>query len=240
MGTLTLTQIRSELTAALGNRDDLTDARLTRFVNLAQSRIARMHDFEELESLDTSISTTFNNNDNDRFVTPPTTLKKIRSIVLLDDAQSRKLTYRSPRAMDISVAEPEYHARNWPKVYTKFQNKLELYPLPNAVYPLRFRFAAWPTTFNEDGSDDSDTSDFDAKDDILITLSTVVAYNSLGDVEKGKELWRIYVSLMNDAVGEDVERPDLERLPNIGVRKSSGVVGDYWANPFVFGVGGDW
>src|SRR3990167_8565002 len=53
MGTLTFTELQDEVRSALGGRTDL-NARLPRALNIAQQRLARIHDFDEMETLTTT------------------------------------------------------------------------------------------------------------------------------------------------------------------------------------------
>lgn len=229
MGTLTANELKDELAIWLGSRDDISDTRLFGFLNLAQQRLARRKSFEEFEKLDTSIQLIYTPADSDRFITLPSDIKKIRSWVVLDGTSSRKLVFRNSRQWDKITPAPEEDSREKPRIYTKFQGKAEIWPLPDQTYNTRLRYSAWPTVLAADG----DASDFDNKDDVLLNLAMVIAYTSLGNIDKGKEFWVIYNSLLKDVEGEDSEKPDQDYVPETLRDMGLGMPDEYWANPFV-------
>lgn len=231
MGTLTADELKDELSSWLGSRDDITDARLFRFLNLAQHRLARVRSFEELEKLDTSIQFQDNSLDSDRFITLPSDIKKIRSWVVLDGNNSLKLTFYPARQWDKVQPKPEQDARGRPSIYTKFQNKAEIWQLPDATYSTRLRYSAWPAALSAGGS----ASDFDHKDDILLNLAMVIAYTAVANMEKASEFWKIYRSLLNDAIGEDLEKPDMELIPDAMHGINYPTPDEYWKDPFYKG-----
>jgi len=84
MGTLTFTELQDEVRSALGGRTDL-NARLPRALNIAQQRLARIHDFDEMETL-TTTTFGFAGTTADRFLALPSK-REVFSIILLDGAQ---------------------------------------------------------------------------------------------------------------------------------------------------------
>src|SRR5688500_4635628 len=141
MGTLTFAELKEEVRAGLLARSD-TDLRLGRFVNLAQQRLARMHDFNEMEIISTTLLRN-TGEDSDRFLQMPT-LREVYSIVLLDGANSRKMVGRTPQYMDRFQSMPEYWARSWPVNYCEWGSYIETFPLPQADYYVRMRWTQWP------------------------------------------------------------------------------------------------
>ena len=126
MGTLTESELKDEVKRALGNRDDM-DSRLVRFLNLAQIKMARTHEFEELQTVtDDTLGYTGVAAD-DKFLDVATTIKNIYSFRIFDSAQSRKLEYIPSRQWDKKIPLPEYYATGWPSSYTKWRHKLEFW-----------------------------------------------------------------------------------------------------------------
>jgi len=227
MGTLTLTQLKTEVRSALGNRTDLDD-RLTIMLNLAQMRIARRNRWEELETLNTD-NLTYNNDDDDRFLAKPANTRDIHSFVLLDGANSRKLKRRSPRMWDAIVAKPEYFSRGRPSHYVLYREIIELFRMPDSAYSVRLRISLWPTSFSD--SSPTATSDLDHKDDMLIALSNSYAFSTLGDTERAGRWWVIYSNMLKDALREEEQEADLDRLPEAEMRAEV-MQGEPWLDPF--------
>lgn len=229
MGTLTLDGMKSEIRAALGNRTDL-DTRLTRIINLAQMRIARIRRWEELESIYTNTTPYTGVPADDKFLSFPGNMRDIYSVVLKYGAESRKLTRFPNRVWDRQIPMPEYWATGKPSAYTLHRNVMEFWRIPDANYPLVARGVEWPVAFSDTLPDA--TSQLDQKDDMLIALSTSWCFMTLKDTETSRKWWSIYANMLNAAIGEEAEKPDLDQLPNPGV-SGQGFSGDYWRNPWV-------
>lgn len=233
MGTLTESELKDEVKRALGNRDDM-DSRLVRFLNLAQTKMARTHEFAELETVDDDTLSYSGTAATDKFFTIANTVKNIYSFRIFDSAQSRKLTYIPPRKWDQKIPLPEYYATGWPDFYTRWRGKLEFWRVPNQAFSYEMRNSNWPTPF--DDSSPNATSDFVEKDDIIIYLSISWAFASLGKTQKATEFWQFYRTAMNSAIGDDIVEPDLTIAPNVGGGIDGVALGNYWADPFIGGV----
>jgi hypothetical protein len=226
MGVLTLAELKTEVRAALGGRHDL-DSRLTSIVNLAQMRLARIHDFDEMEILST---TTVNNtaNDNDRFLVLPDK-REVYSIVLLDGANSRKLVQRTPQFWDRYISKPEYWSRFIPSDYMIWNNTIEAYPLPDKTYTIRIRWTKWPTAL----SADTDVSEFLNKDDVLIELAVSYALRSLGKEDDADKHERAAMRMLGEAANMDDSKPDMQITPALSDSQViSGNPLEYWRDPF--------
>jgi len=225
MGTYSFSILKSELLANLGNRDDLTDARLGRFINMAQMRLARMRSFYELEDVltwsFTATTATF---------TLPAVYRKINSIVVINGSSSKKLRRLLQRTWDLEVPYPTALSTGQPLHYVLYEKKIELYPIPDITYSAQARVSLWPTDLALDAS----LSDFEQKDDLIIMLATVLAFNSLGDKDKAATCWQIFQTMLSEAMGEDMEEPDLDVLPGPAVT-TGGPGGQPWTNPFISG-----
>lgn len=226
MGTLTLTELKAEITASHGNRTDIA-TRLTQTLNLSQMRIARVNLWEELESLNTSFSTATGNRYVDISSANP---HEVLSVVLVDGTVSKKLTRRVYRQLDKLQPYPEANATGKPDAYDVFAKKIELYRIPDAIYPLRIRLSIWPTAFS-DGSP-SAVSTLDMKDDMLIALSNSWLFLTLGKSEDANKWWNIYRQMLSSAVAEEGRTPDMDFV--YGAGSARGLEPDTpWANPFV-------
>ena len=223
MGSLTFTELQDEVRSALGGRTDL-NSRLPRALNIAQQRLARIHDFDEMETLTT---TSISNNalDSDRFLALPSK-REVFSIVRLDGAQSKKLKQRSARFWDTRIPMPEYWTRNRPEEYVLWGNQAEIWPMPNATYSIRIRWSKWPTDLTG-----SATSEFLQKDDILIELAVIYLLNSLGKEEDAAKHTATLNQLLAEAIQIDDTKPDLDIEP-----ASTGPLNsEPWNDPFYRG-----
>ena len=226
MGTLPRSELVEELKGFFGNRDDITDSRYIRWLNLAQTRIARIHGWEELEE-ESSLSTTANS----KTISIPSNTRKVRSVVLIDGTSSKKLTGYLYKEFDKHIPYPEALSTGRPTIYTHWKGQLELWKIPDAVYSVKMRRTFWPTAFT---SSSDVASDLDEKDDAIIMLAASWGHLSLRNTEDGTKYWRIYTRLINEAIGEDVERPDVDLFGAAG--PSVGAPTDYWKDPFVHSV----
>lgn len=230
MGTLTLTELQDEVRAGMGGRVDL-NARLTRFLNLAQQRLARLHDFDEMETASVvSLPNTGAATDGD-IVLP--TLRELHSIRIEDESRSRKLVQRSPRWFDRMLPMPNYHSRDIPAIYMIWKDVVSVWPLPEKAYPtVRLRWTKWPTDLSAGGT----PSEFNQKDELLIELAISYAYRSLGNPEEAAKHEAIASRLFAEAVTTDRDKPDLEMRgdPSEGSQAPQ----DYWRDPFVRSIDG--
>ena len=229
MGTLTFSDLQDEVRAALGNRTDL-DARLPRVINLAQQRLARIHDYDEMEVISTTVISN-TGNDNDKYLTLPLK-REVFSIVLLDGANSRKLIQRTPQYWDRRLPMPEYWSRDRSQDYIIWGNVVEIWPLPDASYTLRMRWSMWPA----DLVNANDKSEFLNKDELLIELSLVYLLNSLGKEADAAKHSAIVSMLMAEAAAKDDTKPDLNILPSASdaqVLAEGGIGSTPWIDPFV-------
>jgi len=222
MGTLTFTELQDEIRSALGGRVDL-NARLPRAINLAQQRLARIHDFDEMEIL-TTTTFGFTSTDADRFLSLPAK-REVFSIILLDGAQSKKLKQRTVRFWDNRIPMPEYWNRNRPIEYVLWGDKAEIWPMADAAYSVRIRWSKWPT----DLVNPTDVSEFLQKDDILIELAVIYILNSLGKEEDASKHTITLRTLLAEVVTIDDTKPDLDIEPSGNYTP----IGDSWLNPFV-------
>ena len=228
MGTLTKLELEAEVRAALGNRRDL-DSRLGKCLNLAQQRLARLHDFDEMEFISEGLLQN-TGEDSDRFIQMPT-LRELYSLVLLDGANSRKLVGRTAQWMDRNVSQPEYFSRGVPVFYVLWGYYVEVFRLPQQNYPVRMRGTQWPLDLVED----TDKSQFNQKDEILIELALSYVNRTLGKDSKATEHERIAMRLVEEAKENDRTKPDETVVPGLSDSDAAMSGGNNlpWLDPFV-------
>ena len=229
MGTLTLTQLEDEVRSALGGRTDL-DSRLTRFINLAQERLARAHTFEEMQRAEDFTLGFTSTPATDKFQAFSTLTnsnpKEIYSVTIVDGTSSQKLIYRPPRQWDKLLPAPESRSTGRPAFYTTWNDKFEWYPVPDKAYSATIRMSIWPTDLSG-----SNKSDLDHKDDIIVYLAVSWAFHSLGRREDAARFYNIAKVMMEEAFSEDRDKPDGEFVPEHG--DVSVKLTDYWKDPFI-------
>lgn len=237
MGTLTFTQLQAEVQAGLGGRTDLS-ARLPTFINLAQQRLSRIFDFDEMDVIATTvISNTASVND--KFIILPQ-LREIYSLRLVDNitgtgSQARKLQQVHHRKWDKLIPYPEWYSRGKPTHYMVWGQFVELWRLPDFNYTIYLRYTKWPTPLVAAG----DFSDFNMKDELLIELSLVYAYRSLGRMEDAFKHQVMFGKLWDEYAYPNMKNPDIDIVPGPGVAElDPTTTGNYWANPFIQSTGG--
>jgi len=231
MGTITYTQMKTEILANLGNRSEFDEDRLVVILNLAQMRIARFRAWEELTSVTDDTFTITADEEDDKAVPLPSNIKDIYTFrIITGQGQSRKLIRRTTRWFDENIPEPEYYTRNKPVNYTRFANALEVHPVPDDTYRYLIRQRFWPTAFDKTAGQ---KTELDHKDDLLVALSTNWAFQSLGRLEDAGRWWTIYLNMLKSAGLEDAEKPDEMIAPAF---ESGLKTGEYWRDPFVKGV----
>lgn len=231
MGTLTLDELKDEVRRGMGGRTDL-DLRLTRFLNLAQQRLARLHDYDEMETLsDASLVFTPAPTDGD-IVLP--NLRELYSIRIWDDSRSVKLQQRSPRWWDKMIPEPDYHSRDIPQIYTIWGNTVQVFPLPEKNYTnlVKLRWTKWPTPL----SSPTAPSEFNEKDELLIELAIAYAYRSLGNPDEAAKHNSAARQLFLESNLTDREKPDLDMAGDASTGSMS--PRNYWEDPFVRSIDG--
>lgn len=226
---LTFTELQDEVRFSLGGRTDL-DSRLGRAINMAQQRLAKIHDFDEFEINSTStISNT--GNTSDKYITLPLK-REIYSLVVMDGTKSHKLVQRTAQWWDRLITTPEYFSRDMPHSYTVWNNTIEMFPMPDADYTLRLRWTKWPA----DLSSGSSTSEFLRKDEILIELALVYIFRTLGKEQDAITHWRMAELLIAEAKITDDNKPDLNIVPGPSDIEVAGMnTNEYWNDPFYKG-----
>ena len=137
MGTFTLDEMKTEIRECLGGRADY-DTRLTLLINLAQMRLARRHDFEELRARGSLTAPVTGTPVDDMTVALPTSpkLRKINSIAVMDGQNSQKLLGRTWRQWDSEIPKTEEFARGRHSMYRRIGISIEMWIILDIEYKL--------------------------------------------------------------------------------------------------------
>lgn len=235
MGTYTLTQMRAEIGNHFANRSDLGNADFDLALNLGQTRIARAHDFEELRKVEDGTLPFVDTAATDRYflfsaLATTTNPREIYSFrIVSGDGSAAKLKYESTRKFDAEIPDPEFLSTGQPHRYTIWQNRFELYKIPDQAYPYTLRMTVWPTALTTA----SQTSDLREKDDALIMLAISWTWNRLGEYDRAARFFGIFKDMFKDAVAEDERKPDRDLAPSAGRAHAVVLTDQYWLNPFI-------
>ena len=211
------------------------NSQLNDYINHAQQRIARKHDWIELSKTEEFSPTYSGTVATDRFFAlsnlTNSNPKGIYSVIVIDGASSRKLIRRTPRQWDSIFPHHEaVTSIGRPSDYVLWQDKLEFYRIPETSRVFDMRLQAWP--INQTSGATTGSSDLKEKDDAIIYLSAGMAFNSLGEYEKGRMFTGFGMQLVQEAIEmeERVVDRSLHPLHTEGPVRGRG---DYWANPWV-------
>lgn len=225
MGTLTLAQFQTEIWANLGNRKDVDAGRIQTILNLAQTRIARIHRWDELFHVEFAAPDYANSPTTDSRLKLPERTRDIHSLRVIDGTSSRKLIRTWPRRADEVHPNPGAYSTRKPHHYVRYADYAELIPVPDKSYTYRMRFDKWPTPLTLAAQQ----SDFEEKDDALIALATNWIFQSLGSYDKAGRWWTTYRDIINDSAQEQIVKPDMERVSE---SIEGAPLGTYYLDPF--------
>lgn len=198
---MTLQELREEVRQNIHQQSgSIADERITDYINWAQQEIAQIRTFSEML---TSFSTTtvaatqcYNH---------PVDVKEIYSLVLIDGANSRKLRQVSPRGYDYDVPYPENTTQGRPAYYIDYGDNFELYPIPDDAYSLEARCAVYPS----DLSDDSDESDLEKKDALIVALASAYGARAIHEFQMAQYYEnQVAARLLAHAIKADSKKPD--------------------------------
>lgn len=240
MGELTLSDFQTEILAALGNRTENTTITLPRIVaalNLAQSRINRSYDFNEMQEVALAQMNFTGTPALDKFLVPPPDVKTIHSFVCLDtsaglssEGQSRKVIEKPWRWFDKRFPAPEWLPPSWPEIYCRWGAFIVMVPAPFLQFTAQLRYIKKPATFV--AADLTQSSDYDSKDDILINYALGYFYKTLGRPDRAAYFEGLAKEQLDEAIDRNDTRPDIEISRDAG--EGTGLMqGPYWADPWV-------
>jgi hypothetical protein len=209
----------------------LLSTRILMYLNWAQRRIAKHHTFWALQKTKENAATVAD------IKTYPlesgtnnlglTNVSKINTVKLMDSENSRKLEYWLYRKFDKFIPRPENYTTGRPSVYTRWQNNLILYRIPDAVYTLEIKYGVFPTNLTSD----SQLHDFgEDKDELLVTAGVLETYLALQEYGEAKNWYELFIGQLEDAVKSEDEsdwEPDGESYSKPGYSS-----GSPWSDPF--------
>ena len=201
------------------------------YLNWAQKRIARFYSFHELNQEKTDAATVtdlktypMSSGTSNLGLTRP---KDIATIRLIDSHNSRTLTRWSYRRFDRTFPRPENYTTGRPSIYARWGNNLILYRIANAVYTLSIKYPQWAL----DLTAASQRSDYDNKDQLLVTAGVMETYLALEEYADVAIWYPKFLGQLKDAVraeGDVDWEPQAE--PFGGFREYGS--GEPWVDPF--------
>lgn len=199
---MNLGELRTAVRDILNRHEtDLTDSMANRYINWAEKRIAQLHTFDELhgrwQAALVKGQQTYNF---------PERTKEVFSLLLISNAESRKLVRVSPREFDRTVPYPEYKTESRPEYYVHYGKNFELYPIPDSSYTLECRNSWLPSGMTEDAH----TPDLEDKDDLIVALAVSHGWMELHELEDASIWEKHAVRLFQEAVESEEREPDLE------------------------------
>lgn len=238
MGTLTLSQLQTEVLAAHGNRGDYSEDRRIVALNIAQTRIARAYDWNELWAIDTGTIGDAADVTVDKFENTPTNIRRIYSFRIVDAASkqnSRKLRFVHQKHWDEEIPETEAWATETPSIYTIWKRSgnfvFELWQIPDTSYNYEIRSAKWPTNFVS--TSPTATSDLDDKDDMIIALAASWLFLTGREMEEANRWWAVYKEMLNNAADQDIEQNEIDLKAPLEMALRGDLPGvEPWKDPF--------
>lgn len=230
MGYLTRDEMIEEVRDNLGGRQDVSEEKIIRALNLALQKISRRWDFRDLQRY------AYNTLEiGESFIRTADEVREIYNFVLIDSGGTRRKLIRVPqrqwsKLFDTTTRE----STSTPTHYTVWRSDLQLNPTPSDEFRVELRYTIWPTQFLEGSEYGTIKSEYKHLDDVIINFATAYLFKKLRqDVDSDQYLVEAQREL-EDAVREDKVIPDEAIVPDGDI--DAGGVGDYWKNPFVLGV----
>ena len=227
--------IRQTMFKLQPRNDGVTLIAVEAAINDAQKVIAQVAEFDELMTLDTTSATTVADKksyhvDSDWNLVR---CKDIYSIRLMSEGESRKLVYVPFRKLDELIPYTELTGTGKPSWYTQRGKSYELYSVPDDSYSLYIQHSQWPSVLDED----SDQTEFENIDHVIITLSADMALASL---EGGAPDWFTRAKQLLGVMINSQGKPDQTRVAQPFSSIHSSCPGEYWNNPFCKKGLGEW
>lgn len=242
MGDLTRAQFRAEVAANLGGRDDLESGSPLDTVNRALDRIltrivrANSNGWSELKRYDTEAITVTGVKATDVLYTNlPTNLDKIKSLLVKETGvtYSYRLVQMLRSQWDFLIGDSESRPVGQISHYvdergSTVARQLRWWPVPQLDFTLFRMYTVKPTPFALDTS----VSDFEDKDDLILSGTTAYMLNRYQAFEESDAWFKAFSSQLQEAVKEDKRNPDVHAIPrSIQTRVAMAGI-DPWLNPF--------
>ena len=235
----TVAQMVTIIADALGKSESATaisgttlQDRCVDFLNWGQQRMARFYSFHELNTYTETAATVASTSryplvtgTNNLGLTRP---KDISSIRLIDGANSRILTRKSPRWFDKKVPLITNFADARPHIYIRWGNDVEMFRRPDAAYDLYIRYPQWAT----DLTISSTSTDFENKDQILISVAILEGYLHFEEYEDAKIWLQRTVGLLVDAVRAEGDVDWEPEADAMSLTQAGFTAGEPWLDPY--------
>ena len=203
----------------------LPDARINKWINRSVIRICNNNNFKEMEDYDFPTTTA----DVKRYAHPPT-LKDIYSLTIQDGASSTDLIYVQGKYFDKQIPRSEETTTQRPYLYIDYGTEYELYPIADATYTINRKFWAFPV----DLVLDADTSSLSRKDHLIVAGATAFGFKTLREFVASEGWEAVFTRYQKEAKrGNKRGKTAGTRLRGFRYGGESGMVGDYWKNPFI-------
>lgn len=224
---MTLSDFRDEVRESIKrDTNGVSNARINRWVNWAKDYLADLHTYEEMRYKDTSKSTVAGDNT----LAWPTRMKDLYSATVQDGTRSRKLIYVPARDFDTKIPRPATYSQNLPEYYVDYGSYFELFPIPNAIYPIPIRISKYPA----DLTLDVHTCDLLRKDALITAIATTFGFWSLREIEDAA-YWggELVPALYEASLTGDHSAEDWIPIARGFGAPSASLVGEWWTSPFV-------
>lgn len=231
-GTLTRLQMVNTVLDNIGRSSSLTlrsgtalTARIVTWLDWAQIKVSRQFNF----LFNTATASTVASQD---CYSLPSNFNTIYTIRLEDGLQSTKLTLVMPWDFDRIVPKADSLPTGRPYYYIPFKESgnFTIFPIPDAVYTMRIRYAYAPAAL----STDNQTSDFTDLDDILVYYATSEGFKWLQEIKDAAYWAARGDEALKDAIYNVQDTfPDWQPVSHGFNSYSTRIVGEYYNNPFI-------
>lgn len=202
------------------------------FLNWGQERIGRSYNFDELDVIQESAATVIGvkrypmitGTNNLGLIRP----KDVTSIKLIDLENSWKLERWTDRDFDKKFPRPENFSEGRPTLYIRWGMNLELFRIPDAAYSLYFRYPQWAS----DLSSGSSTSDYQYKDQLLISAAILEGYLHFAEYEDAKAWLSLFIGRLSDAIKVEGDTDWEPSAQEFSLNRGGYISGQPWLDPY--------
>jgi hypothetical protein len=230
----------SQLKLNLGRKssvDNLTNTDYLNWLNFAQDRLARAFYWNEFRTSDVVTVTVAGNVLVDKFyefnLAAGTVLRHVYALIRKEGAgtsTSVRIIGVPQGQFDSLAPASDTFSTGDPTHYTRWDQKVEWYPVPDANFDMLRRYTSWPKDFD---LTNNIVSGFRKKDDIITALATSNAFHSLGMRQDGREWFGQFADMFDKAVKDNEYTPDITLVGRKGTGVTTETIGqDYWLDPF--------
>lgn len=222
-------------TAATAISGALLSDRCIDFLNWGQQRVARAYHFEEL-NVNLETATTVANIKRYPLITGTNNLglvrpKDIASVRLINDQNSWTLTRWSQRKFDQRFPQPTNYSTGRPQLYIRYANNLELFRIPDAAYSLYLRYPQWA----QDLSTATQTSDFQYKDQLLITSAILEGYLHFEEYNDVAIWLQRFIGQLSEAIKVEGDMDWEPQADEFHANRGGYYSGEPWIDPWIGG-----